>query len=157
MYICCQSNLYYVILFILKYVNMLLFCKIIGPKEDYFNIIINKIVINVWHIKFTLHAVCQFKDNHIVSMLLSIFMNKFCKRVLITSWYFVQRLNINVCARYLVMGPHAYIFLFIHIYIWYFVINCELIVIVQHLLYLLMLTTFLCLMVQTSRNGMSTL
>ena len=115
MYICCQSNLYYVILFILKYVNMLLFCKIIGPKEDYFNIIINKIVINVWHIKFTLHAVCQFKDNHIVSMLLSIFMNKFCKRVLITSWYFVQRLNINVCARYLIMGPHTYVYIYIYV------------------------------------------
>ena len=55
--ICCQSNLYYVILFILKYVNMLLLCKIIGSNE-YINIIINKVVINVWHIKFTLHAVC---------------------------------------------------------------------------------------------------
>ena len=42
-YICCQSNLYYIIyLFILKYVNMLLLYKIIGPKEDYFNIITNK-------------------------------------------------------------------------------------------------------------------
>ena len=47
MYICCQSDLYYMILFILKYVNMLLLYKIIGPKEDYFNIIINKVVINM--------------------------------------------------------------------------------------------------------------
>ena len=47
MYICCQSNFYYIILFILKYVNMLLLYKIIGPKEDYSNIIINKVVINM--------------------------------------------------------------------------------------------------------------
>ena len=36
MYICCQSNLYYVILFILKCVSMLLLYKIINPDEDYF-------------------------------------------------------------------------------------------------------------------------
>ena len=46
MYICCQSILYNIILFILKYVNILLY-KIINPKEDYFNIIINKVVINM--------------------------------------------------------------------------------------------------------------
>ena len=47
----------------------LLLFKIIGSKEDYFNKIINKVVINMWHIKFILYTVCQSKDKHIVSNL----------------------------------------------------------------------------------------
>ena len=47
MYICCQINMCYVILFVLKYVSMLLLYKIINPKKDYFNIIINKVIINM--------------------------------------------------------------------------------------------------------------
>ena len=54
---------------------LLLLYKIIGLKEDYFNIIINKVVINIRYIKFILHDICQSKDKHIVSVLLSIFMN----------------------------------------------------------------------------------
>ena len=45
---------------------MLLLYKIIDPKENYFNIIINKVVINIRYIKFILHDICQSKDKHIV-------------------------------------------------------------------------------------------
>ena len=43
------------------------------------------------------------------------------KKILITVDIFVQRLNINVCARYLVIGPHAYTYI-CYLFIFYFFI-----------------------------------